>query len=65
MYLGDEFPMRNEYGLPLRVVGGDEDILGTLKIDDFLKILYVNREFRCWGGGWWGMSFHLHMVGPD
>ena len=33
--------MRNEDGLSLRVVGDDEDILGTLKIDSFLNILDV------------------------
>ena len=32
MHSCDEFLMKNEDGLPLRVVGGDEDILGTLKI---------------------------------
>ena len=58
----DEFLMRNEDGLPLRVVGGDDDIIGTLKIDPFLNILDVNGDFRCWGGE---MSFHLHMVGLD
>ena len=47
MYPCNEFPMRNEDGLPLRVAGGDEDIPGTLKIDPFLKILDVNGEFRC------------------
>ena len=46
-----EFLVGNEDGLPLRVVGGDEDIPGTLKIDPFLKILYVNGEFRCCKGG--------------
>ena len=47
----DDFLMRKEDGLPLRVAGGNEDILGTLKIDPLLKILDVNREFRfLWGG---------------
>ena len=51
MYPCDEFLMSNEDGLPLRVVGGDEDIPGTLKIDPFLNILDINGEFRCWGEG--------------
>ena len=33
MYPCDELLVRNEDGPPLRVAGGDEDILGTLKID--------------------------------
>ena len=56
----DQFLMSNEDGLPLRVA----QLLGTLKIDPFLKFLDVNREFRCWGRGWGQMSFHLHVVGP-
>ena len=51
MYLCDEFPMRNEDGLPLRVARGNEDILGTLRIDPFLKTLDFNMEFRCLVGG--------------
>ena len=47
MYLGDELLVSNEDGLPLRVVGGDEDILSTLKIGSFLKLLDVNMESRC------------------
>ena len=43
----DEFLVRIEDGLPLRVEGGNEDIPGTLKIDPFLNILDVNGEFRC------------------
>ena len=31
MYSCDEFLVRNEDGLPLKVAGGDEKILGTLK----------------------------------
>ena len=49
MYRCDEFLVRNEDGLPLIVAGGNEDILGNLKIDPFLNILDVNMEFRCWG----------------
>lgn len=37
--------MRNDDGLFLRVVGGNEDIPSTLKIDPFLNILDVS------GGG--------------
>ena len=33
MYLCDELLVSNENGLPLRVVGGDEEIPGTLNID--------------------------------
>ena len=47
MYSCDEFLVRNEDGLPFRVVGGNEEILGSSKIDHFLKILDANKEFRC------------------
>ena len=53
----DEFLMRNDDGLPMRVA----QLLGTLKIDPLLNIFNVNGEFR--GGG--GMRFHLLVVGPN
>lgn len=63
MYLCDELLMINEDELDLRVVGGNEDIPSTLKIDLFLKIVDVKEKFIFWVGGG-GMSFHLHMVSP-
>ena len=52
----DELLVRNEDGLPLRVARGDEDIQGTLKINQFLNILDDNREFRClWVGRGYGL----------
>ena len=51
MYLCDEFIVRNEDGLPMRVVGGNEDIPSTLKIDPFLNILDVNGNLDFWGKG--------------
>ena len=61
----DELLMRNEDGLFVIVARGDEDILGTLNIEPFLKILDVNEEFICWGEEGSQMGFHLHVVGPD
>ena len=62
MYSCNEFLMSNEDRLPLRVARGDEEIPGTLKIDHFLNIFYVNMQFRCGVGQ---MSFRLHVVGLD
>lgn len=47
----DELFVSNEDGLPMRVARCDEEILGTLNIGPFLKILEFNGELRCWGGG--------------
>ena len=46
MYSCDEFLVRNEDGLPLRVARGDEDILGTLKID-LMTFQVIYHAYTC------------------